>query len=298
MYDELQSKGIIWNRTPGIETINKFLSDPEEGFSVLVSAENFDSPVVQDPMDKLWISVPLVPTLVSRQIDRTPIETQKLSPYMISTAPPGSRVRASLQGKGLGVHLYIDRVSISEIADGMGIRYRSSTLRPVFGVVDSVMASMIQGVVYELYDINKTDQLCLSCLMRDVAFQILGTPSVGGVDYNDNQRKDGLNPKQLKLVFEYIEEELVSEIKIQKLSILVSLGRSTFIRRFKRSTGLSPYQYVIKARVRRAKHLLMDRCFGLAHIAFACGFSDQPHFTHVFRRLEGITPMQYRTSHC
>jgi AraC family transcriptional regulator len=63
-----------------------------------------------------------------------------------------------------------------------------------------------------------------------------------------------------------------------------------FRQHYRRSVGA----YVREVRVRRAKELLPK--IPLADVALACGFADQSHFTRTFRRLEGVTPTEFRKS--
>lgn len=63
-------------------------------------------------------------------------------------------------------------------------------------------------------------------------------------------------------------------------------------RLFKRATGISPHQYVIKQRVERAKLLLTTTDLAIAKIALQVEFSSQSHLAQHFKRLTGITPKQ------
>ncbi|MEH2080317.1 MAG: helix-turn-helix transcriptional regulator [Nostoc sp.] len=65
-------------------------------------------------------------------------------------------------------------------------------------------------------------------------------------------------------------------------------------RLFKRATGISPHQYIIKQRVEQAKLLLSKTDLMIANIAQLVGFSSQSHLTQQFKRLTGITPKQIR----
>ena len=76
-------------------------------------------------------------------------------------------------------------------------------------------------------------------------------------------------------------------------------GRSTeyFVRVFKATAGVSPYQYVLNLRIERAKALLGVEGASIADVALQCGFSHQEHLTRMFRRFTGVTPGRYRASH-
>ncbi|HKA91351.1 MAG TPA: helix-turn-helix transcriptional regulator [Haliangiales bacterium] len=65
-------------------------------------------------------------------------------------------------------------------------------------------------------------------------------------------------------------------------------------RTFRRAYGESPGDFVRRERIRRACDLLADPEASLAQVAADLGFSDQSHFTRVFRRLVGITPGAWR----
>jgi AraC family transcriptional regulator len=67
-----------------------------------------------------------------------------------------------------------------------------------------------------------------------------------------------------------------------------------FAREFKRATGTTPHQHLIRFRVERAKALLAESQLPLAEVGLRTGFSHQSHFTRLFRRLTGTTPQSYR----
>ena len=71
------------------------------------------------------------------------------------------------------------------------------------------------------------------------------------------------------------------------------MSKYHFCHLFKRSTGLSPHQYVKRVRVQRARQLLAEHRLSLVEIANELGFSDQSHFTRTFHTVVGVTPSQY-----
>ena len=77
----------------------------------------------------------------------------------------------------------------------------------------------------------------------------------------------------------------------------LDLSRYYFSRLFKQSTGLSPYQYVIQQRVKRAQQLLQEGKLKISEIAITCGFAHQSHLNNCFRRLTGVTPKQFLKLH-
>jgi AraC family transcriptional regulator len=106
----------------------------------------------------------------------------------------------------------------------------------------------------------------------------------------------GLPEYQLRRLQDFIEANLDREITLAAMAGTCGIGTKSFVRAFGATTGKSPYQYVIAARVERAKRLIEQDQEGLAEIALRCGFSHQEHLTRAFRKLTGQTPGGYRRS--
>ena len=94
----------------------------------------------------------------------------------------------------------------------------------------------------------------------------------------------------------YILDQLDRQITLADLSQLLHLDAFSVTRWFKSVFGVPPHQFVMRARVERARALLERSNASLVDIALACGFSSQSHFTTVFRRLVGVPPGIYRSS--
>jgi AraC-like DNA-binding protein len=100
----------------------------------------------------------------------------------------------------------------------------------------------------------------------------------------------------LRRVREFIEAHLEENISIQTLAGIAGLSMYHFARAFKKSEGMTPHEYLIQRRVRRAKDLLAGTDLPLSEIALASGFSDQSHCARRFREHVGVTPSSYRWS--
>ena len=106
--------------------------------------------------------------------------------------------------------------------------------------------------------------------------------------------RGGLTPTQLKIVIEYIQVHLDSDLSLNTLSNLIHISPHYFASLFKQSTGLSPHKYIIKRRLEKAKTLLCQKESDIAWVCQEVGFKNQSHFTRVFRQHFNITPRVYR----
>lgn len=95
-------------------------------------------------------------------------------------------------------------------------------------------------------------------------------------------------------VLRYVDENIEQEIDFRRLAEQQHYSFDRFRHIFKDRTGLSPHQYVIRARIEKAKFLLkLNPDASLTEVSFSCGFSSSSHFTKAFRSTVGITPSEY-----
>lgn len=106
----------------------------------------------------------------------------------------------------------------------------------------------------------------------------------------------GIPRVRLRRIFEFIDQNLATDIAMADLAGLAGMSVSHFSEQFRKSTGSSPHQFVLKQRIERAKNLLRQTDFTLVEVALGSGFADQSHFAKTFRRNVRMTPRQFRLS--
>jgi AraC family transcriptional regulator len=106
--------------------------------------------------------------------------------------------------------------------------------------------------------------------------------------------RGGLAPAQLRRVIEYIQQQIDRDINVTQLAETAGLSSPHFSQMFRRSTGYAPHQYVLRARIERAKQMLHSTETRVIDIAVSCGFETPQHFARIFKRLCDATPTRYR----
>lgn len=96
--------------------------------------------------------------------------------------------------------------------------------------------------------------------------------------------------KELK---QKILQEPEEPLSIEQMSKSISVSSYHMIRQFKMDMGLTPHQFQIQSRVRKAQKLL-EGGRSITEVAFESGFCDQSHFDRCFKKVVGITPNQYK----
>ena len=106
--------------------------------------------------------------------------------------------------------------------------------------------------------------------------------------------RGGLAVRHLRRLKDFIDAQISNEITISDLAAVAGLSQYHFIRAFKHTIGLPPYQYVLSERIRLARELLSKPDLSLGDVARAVGFSDASQLNRVFRKFVGVTPAAFR----
>ena len=111
-----------------------------------------------------------------------------------------------------------------------------------------------------------------------------------------SSRGSGLPRYKLRRVRDYVDSRIGSPISIDDLAKVAGVSRFHFHRQFRKSLGVTPREYVLRARIERAKGLLTGSDLTVGEVSGAVGFSDQSHFSNIFRKLTAMTPRSFRDS--
>lgn len=99
----------------------------------------------------------------------------------------------------------------------------------------------------------------------------------------------------LSKVIDSMHRRLATHQPIAELAAMAAMSERSFMRRFKEATGMSPADWLISARVDRARELLEGSLLSVDAIAGECGFGSAITLRHHFRRKLGISPSAYKT---
>ena len=92
----------------------------------------------------------------------------------------------------------------------------------------------------------------------------------------------------------WVEAHSQEPVQLATLARRAGLSPFHFLRVFTRVLGVTPHQYLVAARLRRAAHLLADPARPVTDVAFDVGFGDLSHFVRTFRRAAGVSPGRFR----
>lgn len=93
---------------------------------------------------------------------------------------------------------------------------------------------------------------------------------------------------------EFIEENFTEKISVESLSVKFSIGRRHFERRFKKATNNTPMEYIQRVKIEAAKKRLETGSLNVNEVMYEVGYSDVKAFRTVFKKLTGLSPVDYK----
>ena len=95
----------------------------------------------------------------------------------------------------------------------------------------------------------------------------------------------------------YIENKLHEKISVEHLSSLFAVGRRNFDRRFIKATGNTPLEYLQRVKIESAKKTFETSRKTINEVMYEVGYSDTKAFREVFRKITGMSPLEYRNKY-
>jgi two-component system response regulator YesN len=105
------------------------------------------------------------------------------------------------------------------------------------------------------------------------------------------------NEELITKALEYIAAHYTDNLTLQSVADIVHLSKSYFSLYFKKQTGRNFVDYLNDLRIREAKRLLAENESRVYDIAKAAGFNDVKYFSKLFKKISGLTPIEYREKH-
>lgn len=216
-----------------------------------------------------------------------------LRPGQVSVMPASVPFSARVRSEGAVLYLSIDPKFFTRIAAEMGYE-NGLEPRCTHGAEDPLIREIMLTLRREVRSGSADHVAYAESLATTLSGHLLryycdAAPQI-------REFRGGLTKLQMSRVIDYVHTHLAEDISLRKLAALVDLSPFHFARLFRKSTGLSPHQFVIRSRILRAKELLLRPGAVIAEVATEVGFCDQSHLSAHFKRHLGVSPKRFARS--
>jgi AraC family transcriptional regulator len=167
---------------------------------------------------------------------------------------------------------------------------RQARLKCPDGLADPSIGALAQALAPALRQPSAADLLFIEYLLVAMLTQLLQAHG----ELTAPTARGGLAFWQRRRAEDMLRAALAHDISVAELAAECRLSSGYFIRAFKQSFGVTPHQWLSRARVETAMTLLVEQRMSLAEVAQSCGFSDQSHMSRVFRQHLGHPPARWR----
>ncbi len=205
------------------------------------------------------------------------------------------------------IQKYLDMGDYDKIAQGILTYMEDAYKRQL---APSKLISAIRGAIRILLSgdiiIKSSDQQTvekLDNLLENIngskTYETLKEKTIDFIKEYCNFTQSKLSGKSLAIqtALQYIEDNYMNKLTLDKVANYVYLNSSYLSQLFKKEMNMSFSDYVEQIRLKHAKILLKETDYSMNQIAEAVGFSSQNYFTRIFKKSTGLTPIKYKNMH-
>lgn len=208
---------------------------------------------------------------------------------LITVVDPDEITKFTIRGQAKVARLFIP---VTNLAEAAGLARRPN-VKARFIEPERNLERGAQRAIVAMHEGAGSDPLLLSSLVMALSRTVIEQP-VGG----SNRAIGGLARRQLRRVEELIASRLAAPItsspSLRELAAEANLSLHHFAREFRRTVGVSPYAYMLRCRLDRARRLVINSDLPMARIGVISGFPSAAHFADRFHREMGTPPAALR----
>ncbi len=199
--------------------------------------------------------------------------------------------------------LGIDHEKINEVANHFNERIKIQNEEDDFSLdeIPSHLTNnvevnyLVERLIHTFTQNNKSKDILLDLMIQELIVRLLQTKA----KYSILNDKDGLfSDTRIGMVIKYIKNHLTEKnMTVEMLAKKAHMSSSHFHKKFKNTLGVSPIDYINSEKIKFAKKLIKDnKNLFISEVAYKAGFNNVSYFNRQFKKLEMITPHQFKTS--
>ncbi|MEJ6952012.1 AraC family transcriptional regulator [Natronospora cellulosivora (SeqCode)] len=139
-------------------------------------------------------------------------------------------------------------------------------------------------------EINASNEMKLTGYLYQFFAHLIDNANI---NYNKRNKKEH-KERYIKISLDYISKNYSHKISIEEISNYIGLDRTYLYTIFKEKLGVSPQEYLITFRIKKACQLMKNTKLTLGDISRSIGYQDPLYFSKLFKKETGLAPSKYR----
>ncbi len=154
---------------------------------------------------------------------------------------------------------------------------------------------LIERLTYTFTNNNKSKDVLLDLMIQELIVRLLQTKAKSLIINDPHQV---FNDTRIGTVIKFIKENLTNkDMSVDVLAKKAYMSASHFHKQFKNTLGISPIDYINSEKIKFSKKLIKESSdFRMSEIAFKSGFNNTSYFNRQFKKMELMTPQQFKAS--
>lgn len=154
---------------------------------------------------------------------------------------------------------------------------------------------LVKRLTYTFTNNNKSKDVLLDLMIQELIVRLLQTKAKFLIL---NDQNEVFNDTRIGSVIQFIKKNLTNkDINVENLAKKANMSASHFHKQFKNTLGISPIDYVNSEKIKFSKKLIKEsKDLRISEIAFKSGFNSTSYFNRQFKKLELMTPQQFKKS--
>ncbi|RRQ46790.1 AraC family transcriptional regulator [Chryseobacterium sp. SC28] len=150
------------------------------------------------------------------------------------------------------------------------------------------LASATNNIMRIALEENSYKDVMADFAVKELLIRLMQTQARNLIEKNTLK-----NQSRIGFVADYIKKNLHQKLSIDAMAKMACVSKSNFFKMFKEELGISPNEFIIRERIKKAKELLNQHS-SVSEVAYNTGFSDTNYFIRVFKHIQGETPKAFQ----
>lgn len=154
---------------------------------------------------------------------------------------------------------------------------------------------LIERLTYTFTNNNKSKDVLLDLMIQELIVRLLQTKAKSLIINDSNNI---FNDTRIGTVIKFIKDNLTNkDISVDLLAEKAHMSTSHFHKQFKNTLGISPIDYINSEKIKFSKKLIKEaKDLRMSEVAFKSGFNNTSYFNRQFKKMELMTPAQFKSS--